>query len=390
MAPNTTAVRQEKKSAPLDKGQTRIVHVPSEVNGGHWKVELMRKLKELNSRKQVLEIHLKNGYLRAKYSVISPCTIVTAHAINTFLKAKHYVQTQRQLQVESRRRAEEAEELERLDGSGQVIHGGKALGLFAYLKETTYSVCEYRHAIALFVGNNLKQRYRGSLIGFAWGLLAPLTTMVVLAVVFSAIFHADFKKTGLYIFSGLLPWTFFQESILKGSHCFVGADSYLRKLKIPKIFFPIVSVSGDTINLVFSFLALFALGLGIGFKLNATLVLFPLIAAIFAIFTLGIVLLTAVATVYMRDLPHILQVMLSTGFYLLPILYEMDRLPASYQHLLMLNPLYGFINLFRAVVCFGKFPTTYEWLQPTALAFLTLTLGLLVLRKKEDDLIYRL
>jgi ABC-type polysaccharide/polyol phosphate export permease len=92
----------------------------------------------------------------------------------------------------------------------------------------------------------------------------------------------------------------------------------------------------------------------------------------------------------LRDLTHILRILYQALFYLVPIIYPLDRLPQSAQHWFLLNPFYYIITPYRRVIYEGIAPHGHEWAVLIALAFTTLGLGLFLLMKKQDNLIYRL
>ena len=123
--------------------------------------------------------------------------------------------------------------------SSETVHN---VSLGHFVQGCLRDAWSYRWAVETFVTNNLKRRYRRSVLGFLWSLISPLLTMSFMAVVFSLLFHCDIKSYTIYIFTGLLPWTFLTDSAVEGSQCFVNAEAFLKKLYIPKIFFPIVSV----------------------------------------------------------------------------------------------------------------------------------------------------
>jgi len=251
-------------------------------------------------------------------------------------------------------------------------------------------IWSYRWALGCFVVNNLRRRYRRSVLGFIWGLIAPLATMSIMALVFSVIFHADLKQYIVYIFSGLLPWSYISESAVEGSQCFINAESYLKKLLIPKAFFPLVSVGTDCVNFIFSLTSLLLLGLVAGIHWNATVLLLPVAIAITAVFNLGMVMTYSVLTVYFRDVPHILRVIYPALFYLLPVLYPVESIPEQFRTFFVLNPFYHLVGLFRSLIAAGQVPSATQWVCASSIAAVSLVVGIVVLRAKERHLIFRL
>jgi ABC-type polysaccharide/polyol phosphate export permease len=260
----------------------------------------------------------------------------------------------------------------------------------SFVRSSLKDAWRYKWAIESFVVNNLRRRYRRSVLGFLWGLIGPLLTMTIMSAVFSLIFHADPIKYTVYVFSGLLPWTFISESCIDSSQCFIAAETYIKKLFVPRIFFPLVSVGTDTANFLFSLFGLIILGVCIGIKLKLTILLLPLVVAVNALFNLGMCLSIGVAVVYFRDLPHILRVTFPAFFYLMPIIYPLEVIPAQYRHLFEYNPFFWITRLYRDVLFNGCLPTAQEWCVSLALAVCSVSIGMYVLSTKEHDLVYRL
>jgi ABC-type polysaccharide/polyol phosphate export permease len=247
-----------------------------------------------------------------------------------------------------------------------------------------------KFALASFVINNLRRRYQRSVLGFAWSLLNPLLMMIVLTTVFSLIFKRDPKTFGIFILTGMLPWTFISESIANGCSSITSAEQFLKKVYIPKIFFPLVTVSTELINFALSLVSMLALALFLGLHLHRVILFLPLAMGVTYLFSFGLALALAVATVYFRDIAHFVRVILSCFFYLIPILYPLDRVPQEYQLFFQINPFTHFITLFRNIIYDGIAPTAQEWLIPIGLTILSLIIGFFMLKQKEKDIIFRL
>ncbi len=266
----------------------------------------------------------------------------------------------------------------------------KSESFINFLKRSLFELSNLKFALTSFVVNSLRRRYRRSVLGFAWSLLNPLTTMVVMTTVFSLLFHNNPKEFGIYIFTGILPWSFLLDSITGGSLSLVDAEGFLKKVYIPKLFFPLVIVSTEAVNFIFSLSSLMFLALALGMHLSFSLLTLPLAIAILYAFNLGSALFLAISTVYFRDLTHITRQLLQAFFYLVPICYPLNVVPPKYLFLFKLNPFYYFINLFRIIICDGHFPQAKDWLIPSAIAVIVLFMGFSLLKKTESDIIFRL
>ena len=265
-------------------------------------------------------------------------------------------------------------------------------GLFKFVLRTGHDLVIYRYAIYNFISSNLRARYRRSAIGFLWSLLNPLFTMAIMAIVFSSIFQSSVTNFSIYLFSGLLPWALISNSMLGGSMSIVQWEGYLKKVYIPKLIFPLVTVGVEVVNFLLSLISLFFLALLLGAKITWALLLIPVALLLTALFLLGVVLVLSIATVYFRDLSHIIQIAITGLFYLTPIVYQIGLLSRSplLTTVVELSPFYYFVSLFHMIIYEARFPDASTWLICLSLTIASLLLGLVVFNLREKDVIYRL
>ena len=248
----------------------------------------------------------------------------------------------------------------------------------------------YRFALRNFVVNNLRTRYRRSVLGFLWSLLNPLFFMLILAVVFSTIFKQNIRTYSIYIFSGMIPWLYINTSITMGCQTLINAEGFLKKVYIPKLLFPAVSVTTETVNFILSVISLYLIGLMVGFPIKITVLYLPLVILITLLFNLGWVLIVSVTTIYFRDMTHLISVIFQALFYLAPIIYPLESIPEQFRGLFLFNPFYYFIILFRKVIYGSPALTWQDWLMPVGLMIVILTIGLFILKRQDRTIVYRL
>ena len=273
----------------------------------------------------------------------------------------------------------------------KIVYDSKVrVSFVASVKKNLSEFWIYRFALKNLVVSDLEQRYRRSIIGFLWTLLTPLLTMAITATVFSLIWRMNIRSFAVYIFSGLVPFVFISTAITRSGISIISAEDYLKKIYVPKFLFPLVAVTSETVNLLFSLAALFLLGMLLKMNVSWTFLLLPAAIAITFLYSLGIGLMLSVATVYVRDLSHITSVLFSALFYLIPIIYPLEFIPEAYRGYFWYNPFFYYINLFRKLIYECTVPSAFEWLAPLCLAFFVLLIGQVVLFLKEGDVIYRL
>lgn len=259
-----------------------------------------------------------------------------------------------------------------------------------YIVKNIRDVRLYRFALINFVRNNLRMRYRRSALGFIWSLLNPLLVMSVISIVFSIIFKQDIRVYSIYIFSGAAPWNYINQTIQSGGQSIILAEGYLKKVYLPKLLFPAIAVTTETVNFLLSLLSLYILAILLGSEISWRILLLPLAILLTYIFVLGCVIIISVATVYFRDLTQITVVLFTALFYTVPIVYPLETIPIRFHSFFYINPFYYFILLFRKVIYGGQSMNLIDWAVPALLALLTLAIGLFILMRRDRDIIFRL
>jgi len=216
----------------------------------------------------------------------------------------------------------------------------------------------YRGLIQSLVARELKARYRGSVLGFFWSFVNPLLLLSIYTFVFTHILRATDPKTvpySIFMFSGLLPWTWFSASLLEGSNSIIAGGNLIKKVLFPAEVLPIVSVLA---NMVHFFLGLLILAGFMIYKQHfpdfADLAWFPVVVFIQLIFTIGLVLMLSALTVHFRDLKDLLANLLTFWFFATPIIYSylMPDVQRLYW-LFRLNPFYHLAVSYQEILFFN-------------------------------------
>jgi homopolymeric O-antigen transport system permease protein len=230
--------------------------------------------------------------------------------------------------------------------------------LFANLAQ----LVRYRGLVQSLVARELKARYRGSVLGFFWSFINPLLLLSIYSFVFSTILPNPDQRTvpySLFMFCGLLPWTWFSSSLLEAGNSLIAGGNLIKKVLFPAEILPIVSVLA---NMVHFFLGLPILALFfLGFRLSGLHVLpdpgdlpwFPVIVAVQLVFTVALALIVSALTVHFRDIRDLLTNLLTFWFFATPIVYPyfMEGV-AKYLWVFRLNPLYHIAVSYQEVLFF--------------------------------------
>jgi lipopolysaccharide transport system permease protein len=223
------------------------------------------------------------------------------------------------------------------------------------------TLTRYRGLIQSLVARELKARYRGSVLGFFWSFVNPLLLLTVYSFVFAFIMpNADERTTpyALFQFSALLPWTWFNASVLEASGSLISGGNLIKKVLFPAEILPIVSVLANLVHFLLGlvilagFMVLFA-----HYPDPADLVWFPVVVLIQLVFTLGLVLMLSALTVHFRDIRDLLSNLMTFWFFATPIIYPYF-LPnvERFRWLFNLNPFFHLAVSYQEILFFhGSF-----------------------------------
>jgi lipopolysaccharide transport system permease protein len=247
----------------------------------------------------------------------------------------------------------------------------------------------YRGLIQSLVARELKARYRGSVLGFFWSFINPLMLLLVYSFVFQYIL--DQRGMGLphyelFLFCGLLPWTWFASSLIESSGVLISGGNLIKKVLFPAEILPIVTVLANMVHFCFglSILAVFLLW-SQWLPDPAGLLWFPVAVFIQLIFTLGCALILSAVTVHFRDVRDILGNLMTFWFFATPIIYPYLRMEDWQMRLLNWNPFTHLAITYQEILYFDGPVGHWKWLLALGVAScLFFLLGYFVFDRLRD------
>lgn len=247
-----------------------------------------------------------------------------------------------------------------------------------------------RNVLAQLVSQQLILRYRRTALGYLWTLINPLLMMSVMAAVFSALFKTDMKTFAVFLFAGMIPWSFFNSVVTQSSTSLINNEGLIKKIYLRKIIFPLSLASALLIDSMLSFLALVAIIIAIGGSVSWAILFIPVAYLLLFLFSVGISLIMSVATVFFRDLQHLIAVAMQGLFFLTPVLYKHDALGGKVAWLVALNPVVPFIELFRSPIFLCTWPSLNVVVQAAIISLFAMSMGLFVFLRIEKEIVFRL
>lgn len=251
----------------------------------------------------------------------------------------------------------------------------------------------YSYLFSQLVRRELRQKYKGSVLGVLWYLVNPLLLMVVYGVmlgpVLGAVNYADYP---IFILAGLVVWLFFAQSLTAASTSLVDQSALISKVRFPRQTIPAAAVAVQLVPFFAMFVVLVPVALIVRGSASPSLLLLPVVVACLCALTLGLSLIAASLHAYFRDVQPILAAALLPWFFVSGVLFQLQSLPgfASHRWLESLlrwgNPIAPFINSVQTILYKGHAPTVGVLGFVIAAAAVALACGMLVFRRLEGEL----
>ena len=255
---------------------------------------------------------------------------------------------------------------------------------------------------------NVKLKYRNSWLGVFWSFLQPLLNMIVLSVVFGALFGRTNKNVicfPIFLFTGRLIFDFFSTATRQAMISFRRNAAIIKKVYVPKYMYPLSSILSTFVTFAISLLCYICVwlffritGFDGGSNLTITwrifLVFIPMLYVL--VFSTGVGLILAVLNVFFRDIEYIWDVLTKLLFYMVPVVYPLQRITTKWiVFVIKINPLYTMIELFRQCVLYGDLVSApvLSWkllLYAAVTSIATLAVGIWIFNKYSDKIVYHL
>jgi lipopolysaccharide transport system permease protein len=242
----------------------------------------------------------------------------------------------------------------------------------------------YRELLWVLTARDIKVRYKQTVLGFAWAIVQPVMMMLVFSIFFGRLagMPSDGYPYPIFVYAGLLPWTFFANAISSSGNSLVGSTELVSKVYFPRLIIPLASVGGGLVDFAISasVLLLLMVWYGVGWSIN--LLLTPLLVAGVVLVALGIGTFLSALTVAYRDFRYVIPFMIQFWMFVTPVVYPLSLVPEAWRWLLYLNPMAGIIQIFRSAFL-GQTLNVTGLLISLSISFLLFLVGIAYFEKVE-------
>ena len=258
---------------------------------------------------------------------------------------------------------------------------------------TVYTdLLRYRDLFGNLFRRDFQARYKGSALGILWSLANPLLLMAIYVLVFSLLWRVteEIPHYPLYLLAGLAPWVFFSSSLPAAARSLLDNANLIRKTRFPRQLVPLSAVATQLVTFGVMLAVLLVLNLALIPEVRDTAWLAIPLAAVFVCFVGGVSVAVASANVLFRDVEHLVGSLLLPWFFLTPVLYSFDQIPAFDEHSTLVsilrwgNPVTPPIEAIRAPLWEGTLPAAGDVIYLCVAAVVALALGAWVFTRADD------
>jgi lipopolysaccharide transport system permease protein len=249
----------------------------------------------------------------------------------------------------------------------------------------TKEVWKYRELFYFLTKRDIKVRYKQTALGGLWAIIQPVFTMIVFTLFFGhlAKVPSDGIPYPIFVYAGLLPWTYFANALSASGNSLVGSANLITKVYFPRLIIPASSSLAGLLDFFIAMTVLGVLMVYYQFLPGIGLLLFPVLVALTFMCAVGVGLWLSALNVEYRDIRYAIPFLIQIWMFVSPVIYPVSMVKEEYQWLLALNPMGGVIKAYRASLL-GHMPIDWFLLgiSSTIITFLFLS-GIYYFRRVE-------
>lgn len=255
--------------------------------------------------------------------------------------------------------------------------------------EEARALWSYRALVYELVIRDIKVRYKRSVLGVFWTMLAPLLNMVALTLVFSSILKQQIRNYPVYFMTGSILWTYFAQSTSSAASQTQDSNELAKRIYIPRSVFVASSIGVGLVNLVLSIVPLLAILVATGFPLYATWYFLPVAVFMVTLFAAGVGFFLFTFASRFTDIREMYLVLVQTWFFLTPIVYHPSIVPAKFRLALWANPMYYLVRTFREPIYDGVLPSSRLIAASLALSLAVFFAGWVYFCHRAEEFAFR-
>ncbi len=212
------------------------------------------------------------------------------------------------------------------------------------------TVRSQRHVLLNFVSRDLKVKYRGTVLGYLWSLLEPLSLVLVYYFVFEVIARRGGEGYPLIVILGVLPYNFMGSIVSSGAVALTSNASLIRRVYMPREVFVLSATASNFVVFALSMIAVIPFMVVYGVLPGWKLLMLPGASLLMLLLGTGLAFIAACANALFRDVGYVIRVLLRLFFYGSPTIYPVTMVPESVRDYYLLNPVSIAISMVRSSI----------------------------------------
>lgn len=248
---------------------------------------------------------------------------------------------------------------------------------------------QYKFVFSELVKRDFNKRYKRSILGVLWSMLAPMFQLLVMSFVFNRVFGRSMEHYTIYMFAGQLVFNYFKEATNNGMESIISNSGIITKVSVPKYLFLVSKIMAASINFLLTILIFFVFVIfeHIDITWKFIMLLFP-IACVFILVT-GTGLILSALYVFFKDIKYLYEIFTLALMYFSAIFYDVAMFAGSkMQQLIYINPIYVYIEYIREIVLWGRIPSFTYHLYCLVYALVVFRIGMWIYKKYNYMFLY--
>jgi lipopolysaccharide transport system permease protein len=251
----------------------------------------------------------------------------------------------------------------------------------------------YRYFILASIGGELKGRFARSRLGMVWSVLHPLAQATIFALILAEVLGAKIpgieNKAAypIYLMAGIAAWGLFSEIVNRCLSVFMEYSGSLKKIAFPRLCLPVIVWGGALINHLLLLAAVAVVFLFFGHMPGMAWLVIPLGIVLISMFAFGLGLILGIFNVFSRDVGQVFTIVLQMWFWLTPIVYPHNIVPAQLRWLLDLNPMVALVGVYQDALLYNRWPDLSVLAMPFTLAVILFGFSFLLFRRASAELV---
>lgn len=243
---------------------------------------------------------------------------------------------------------------------------------------------QFRELLGFLIWRDIKVRYKQTVLGGLWAILQPLIGTMVFGILFTTVAHikTDGAPYPLFVYAGLVPWTFFANALALSSNSLIGSEQMIRKTYLPRILLPLGAILALGLDMVIGFALMSFLLLYYHHPVTPVLLLLPVFMVGSFMTAAGMGLILSALNVRYRDVKYVVPFFTQMAFFLTPVIYPLSHIPQKLKVFLCVNPMAGMMEGFRYALL--GMPVSWPLIgSSSAMCIVLLIAGLYIFRRME-------